>query len=93
MRQLRAALRAARAKPYVMMCLVYSLGFLYAFAALGNLGLIERERTLLFPFLMVLLAIPVSAKGEPKQYPWEMRRLRRRQRGFATTAPGYPSNV
>ena len=44
------------ARPYVMMCLVYSAGFIYAFAALGNLGLIYRERVMLLPFLMVLLA-------------------------------------
>jgi hypothetical protein len=85
LRQLRMVMRVARAKPYVMMCLVYCIGFLYAFAALGNLGLIERERTLLFPYLMVLLAFPVSPKEGASHYPWERRRLRRGERHSAVT--------
>jgi len=36
---------------------LYSLGFLYLFAALGNLGLLDRERTLLFPLLFVPLCL------------------------------------
>jgi len=71
---------AARSKPFIMMCLVYSLAFCYAFAALGNLGLIERERTLLFPFLMVLMAFPLSPKDEPPKYAWEQRSPKRRNR-------------
>ncbi len=42
LRQLRMVPRAAFARPYVMMCVIYCAGFFYAFAALGNLGLIER---------------------------------------------------
>ncbi len=61
------------------MCLVYSLGFLYAFAALGNLGLIERERTLLLPFLLVLLCIPRGPKRSPPHYEWELKRKNRRR--------------
>ncbi len=73
-RQLRILPRAAFARPYVMMCLVYSIGFIYAFAALGNLGLIYRERVMLLPFLMVLFAIPRSPRGQPARYEWEYRR-------------------
>ena len=62
LRQLRIVVRASFARPYVLLCLVYSLGFMYAFAALGNLGLIERERTMLLPFLLVLLCIPRGPK-------------------------------
>jgi hypothetical protein len=47
-----------RESPFIVMCLVYSLGFLYLFSALGNVGLLARERTLLFPFLFVLFALP-----------------------------------
>ena len=80
-RQLRVLLRTAFARPYVMMCLVYSIGFIYAFAALGNLGLIYRERVMLLPFLMVLFAIPRTPrtpKGRPNLYEWEYRRKDRR---------------
>ena len=73
-RQLRILPRASFARPYVMMCLVYSVGFIYAFAALGNLGLIYRERVMLLPFLMVLFAIPRTPKGRPAMYEWEYKR-------------------
>ena len=73
-RQLRILPRAAFARAYVMMCLVYSVVFVYAFASLGNLGLIYRERVMLLPFLMVLFAIPRSPKGQPAMYEWEYRR-------------------
>jgi hypothetical protein len=73
-RQLRILPRTAFARPYVMMCIVYSILFVYAFAALGNLGLIYRERVMLLPFFMVPLAIPRSPKGRPKIYEWEYKR-------------------
>jgi hypothetical protein len=84
--------RAAFSRAYVMMCAVYCLGFIYTFAALGNLGLITRERTLLFPFLMVLLSIPRAPKGRPPRFEWEVRR-RDRKRILAanqTRRPGPP---
>jgi Dolichyl-phosphate-mannose-protein mannosyltransferase len=85
-RNLKALPRAMLVRPYLLLCLVYSLAFLYSFAALGNLGLITRERTLLFPFMLVLLCVPISPKGEPKQFPWERRRVTRRQRRKAELA-------
>ena len=87
-RQLRILVRASFARPYVLLCGIYSLGFIYTFAALGNLGLITRERTLLFPFLLVVLSIPLSPKGEEPQFEWELRRgerLRRRRAGESAT--------
>jgi hypothetical protein len=39
------------------MCLIHSVRFLYLFSALGNVGRLARERTLLFPFLFVLFAL------------------------------------
>lgn len=87
LRQLRSVFRVARWKPYIIVCLLYSLAFIYVFAALGNLGLIERERVLLLPFLLALLAIPVSPKGAERMYPWERTRQKRRDRarhGHAT---------
>ena len=84
LRQLRMTFRASFARPYVMMCTIYSLLFVYAFAALGNLGLIARERTLLFPFLLVLLCIPRSPRHRPPIYPWELRRKARMRHQRAT---------
>lgn len=77
LRSLRILPRASFARPYVMMCLVYTGTFMYAFAALGNLGLIERERTMMIPFLLVLLAIPRGPKRAPPRYEWELRRRTR----------------
>jgi hypothetical protein len=74
LRNLRILPRAAFARPYVMMCLVYTATFIYSFAALGNLGLIERERTMMIPFLFVLLSIPRGPKRAPPRYEWEIRR-------------------
>ncbi|MDE3087625.1 MAG: hypothetical protein KGJ77_12805, partial [Acidobacteriota bacterium] len=82
LRRLVRVPRVAMARPYVMVAFLDLAGFCYAFAALSNLGLIDRERTLVLPFLLVLLAIPISPKGKPKQYPWEVsrRKTRRQQR-------------
>ncbi|MGP0108717.1 MAG: hypothetical protein ACLPR9_07620 [Acidimicrobiales bacterium] len=79
LRQLRMVPRAAFARPYVMLCTVYSAGFIYTFAALGNLGLIERERIMMLPFLLVLLCIPRAPRGSPPRYEWELRRRARLQ--------------
>jgi len=81
LRRLRYVLRAAFLRPYVLLALMFTIAFPYAFAALGNLGLIDRERVLFLPFLLVLLAIPVSPKGSPPTLPWELSsRTRREQR-------------
>ena len=62
-----------------MLCPVYTFAFIYTFAALGNLGLIERERTMMLPFLLVLMAIPRGPKNRPPRYEWEVRRRVRLQ--------------
>ena len=77
-RRLKRVPRAALSRPYVMVALLDLAGFCYAFAALSNLGLIDRERVLVLPFLLVLLAVPVSAKGAPP-FPWEVARKRRQK--------------
>lgn len=79
-RNFRISIRAAFAQPYIMMCLVYCVGFIYAFASLDNLGLIARERTLLFPYLLVLLCIPRTPKGKIPEYDWEYKRKMRKLR-------------
>ena len=80
LRRIRKVPRAALTRPYVLMCLLYSIAFPYAFAALNNLGLIDRERVLLLPFLLVLFAIPVSPRGSPPQFPWEYSEGKRKRR-------------
>ncbi|MDR3647629.1 MAG: hypothetical protein P4L20_00955, partial [Acidimicrobiales bacterium] len=77
--RLRLLLRTAFLRPYVLLSVMYSAAWPYAFAALGNLGLIDRERIMLLPFLMVPLAIPVARKGSPK-YEWQFTSAQRRKR-------------
>jgi hypothetical protein len=77
LRNLRMVPRAAFARPYVMLCLTYTAAFIYTFAALGNLGLIERERVMMFPFLLVLLCIPRTPKTQRTRFEWELRRRSR----------------
>jgi hypothetical protein len=79
LRNLRILPRAAFARPFLMLCAVYSFAFIYTFAALGNLGLIERERVMLLPFFLVLLCVPRAPKGSPPRYLWEVRRKTRLQ--------------
>ncbi len=90
LRQIRTIPRAVLRRPYVLACSIYSLAFLYVFAALGNLGLIERERTLLLPFLLVPLCIPLSPAGQPPRYPWESGYRRARGRHEQTHAGKTP---
>jgi hypothetical protein len=52
--------RAMFRRPYVAFALVYSLLFTYAFAAIGNFGILARQRVQLYPFLIVLLCVPAG---------------------------------
>jgi hypothetical protein len=103
LRNLRILPRASFARPYVMLCLVFTGIFIYTFAALGNLGLIDRERVVMLPFLLVLLCIPRAPRGSPHRYEWELTRrvrIRRRQmleriaatRRFAAYRAGPPAS-
>lgn len=73
LRQLRMVPRAALARPYVIICGFYTAAFAYYFAALGNLGLITREATVMQPFFLVLLCIPRGPRRGPPRYVWELR--------------------
>lgn len=56
--RLAAGVRQSLRTPFVTMCLTYSLLFVIAFSALGNFGLLARQRSLVYPFVIVLLALP-----------------------------------
>ncbi len=99
-RRLRILPRAMLGRPYVALCAAYSVGFLYFFAALANLGLITRERTVMMPFLLVVLALPRGPKDKPPRYEWELRRRQRlawrrmvAERRAARAGPGRPQPV
>jgi hypothetical protein len=46
--------------PYVAYCLAFVVMFVFAFSSIGNFGIMTRQRTQVFPFLLVFLAIPVA---------------------------------
>jgi hypothetical protein len=57
-----------RAEPYVTLAVVYALMFFFAFGTIANFGILARERSMLMPFLFVLLALPrrePSPRAEP----------------------------
>jgi hypothetical protein len=68
-RRLRTLPRRLRAEPYYTLALAYVLMFIYAFAVVGNFGILARERTQLVAFLFVLLSIPapVVARGRQRR--------------------------
>ncbi|MEU8136783.1 hypothetical protein [Streptodolium elevatio] len=45
-------------RPYLAFALVYVLVFAMAFANIKNFGILTRERVQVFPFVLILLAIP-----------------------------------
>jgi len=83
-RRLRRLPRAAFTRPYLLLCCLYSAAFPYAFAALNNLGLIDRERVLMLPFLLVPLCLPVSPRDRPKTYPWEYSEAKQQRKARKT---------
>lgn len=52
-------------RPYLAFALVYVLVFAMAFANIKNFGILTRERVQVFPFVLVLLAVPKPRRGEP----------------------------
>jgi hypothetical protein len=77
LRNLRILPRAAFARPYLIMCFVYVVSFCYFFAALGNLGLIAREATVMVPSYLTILCIPRGPRHQPPRYIWELTRRKR----------------
>ena len=49
--------------PYLVFALSYSLMFVFAFSSVGNFGIITRQRTQVFPLILVLLAIPLATRA------------------------------
>lgn len=47
-----------KANPYVTFCVVYMASFIWAFSGFGNFGILARQRVLMIPFFVVLLALP-----------------------------------
>ena len=68
-RDVAAAVRLARRRPYVLFAIVYTGVFVFAFSSLANLGLLVRERVQVLPFLLVMLCVPAASRGRAHS-PW-----------------------
>ena len=58
--RMRGMLRRLRREPYLIVCLGYTLLFVYAFSNFSNFGLLTRERVQVLPFVLVFLALPAT---------------------------------
>ena len=50
--------------PYVAYVLAYIMMFVFAFSSIGNFGIMTRQRTQVFPFVLVLLCLPMPRVDE-----------------------------
>lgn len=57
-RRIARVLRMSLRNAYVAFAVGYSFVFIYAFSSISNFGILARERSMFFPVLFVLLAIP-----------------------------------
>lgn len=58
------AVRSILHTPFVVMCMVYSVLFVYGFSSFANFGVLTRQRVQVFPFVLVLLALPAYRQSE-----------------------------
>lgn len=78
--RLRTIPRRLRKQPYVTYCLTYVILFCFMFSAFQNFGILARQRVLVFPLVLVLLALPPATSA--------LERSRRRRR----SSSGQPVN-
>jgi hypothetical protein len=57
-RWLIEAVRSVRRSPYLVLAIVYTAMFIFAFSGIANFGILVRQRVQLLPFLLVLFCIP-----------------------------------
>jgi hypothetical protein len=52
-----------RRAPYLSFSLAFIAGFIFAFSAIANFGILARQRTQVLPFVLVFLALPAVASA------------------------------
>jgi len=60
LRRLRHLVTVMFSRPYVLFCVIYTGVFTLAWSSFANLGALARQRVQMWPFFLVLLAIPVT---------------------------------
>lgn len=61
--RLKALPRLLKRNPYLVFAVVYVLAFTTAFAGFSNFGILARQRVLMLPFFLVLMALPLPPPG------------------------------
>lgn len=56
-------------RPFVMMCLPYIVLFVIGFATFGNFGILARQRVQVYPFVLVLVCLPVRGFDRTESRP------------------------
>ena len=58
-----------RRQPYLILCIVYTIVFVYAFSNFGNFGILTRQRVQVLPFVLVFLALRAPRlTAEPRNH-------------------------
>lgn len=61
-RRIAAGVRSLLQRPYLVLCGVYTVLFVYGFSAFSNAGILVRQRVQVLPFVLVLVCLPVVSK-------------------------------
>jgi hypothetical protein len=60
------ALKSMRRQPYIALAIAFAGLFVIAFSAIGNFGILARERVQLLPFYLILLSMPPKERESAK---------------------------
>ena len=70
--RLRPLLRLLRTNPFALFSALFVLNFTIAFAGFGNFGILARQRVLMLPFFLMMLALPIGREPDPVASPeWQ----------------------
>jgi hypothetical protein len=73
-RRLATAVMSLLRRPYVVLCGVYTLLFVFGFSSFSNAGILVRQRVQVLPFVLAVVCLP------------RLRDLQRERRSMASTA-------
>jgi hypothetical protein len=55
---------SAGQNPYLAFSAIYSLGFIGAWSAIANFGILARQRTLVLPFVLIIICLPARSLSQ-----------------------------
>lgn len=58
--RLRTVAKRIFKQPYVTFCVTYAVLFCFVFSTFQNFGILARERVMVYPLILVLLALPLT---------------------------------